>query len=272
MRGTALITGGAIRLGRAFALGLAEMGYDIAIHFNRSQSEAESVVSKVRQIGVRCECFQSDFSKETNFESLMTTVGDRLSNLNLLVNSASVYDAAPIGETTPELFDQQFAVNLRAPYFLTQAFSHYYQSQNYQSQNRQSEALQSGNFRPGNIINIIDNKIAFNQYHYAAYLLSKKALAELTKLAALELAPNIRVNGIAPGVTLPATERSDEYVQWRVKGIPLQRQGTIDYLLQAMQYILDNDFVTGQILMVDGGESLTNVGRNSENYSSSSKP
>ncbi|NJL83866.1 MAG: SDR family NAD(P)-dependent oxidoreductase [Chloroflexaceae bacterium] len=246
MKGTALVTGGAVRLGRAFALNLAELGYDIALHFHRSHRAAQDTLTELRALGVQAEAFQADFSQETNFEPLLAAIGDRLPTLRVLVNSASVYEAAPLCKTTPALFEEQFAVNLRSPYFLMQAFARVCQS--------------------GNIINIIDNKIAFNQYHYSAYLLSKKALAELTKLAALELAPHIRVNGIAPGVTLPANERTPDYIQWRIQGIPLKRQGKINYLFQAMKYILDNDFVTGQILMVDGGESLTNVGKNAENY------
>ncbi|HAC66365.1 MAG TPA: short-chain dehydrogenase [Cyanothece sp. UBA12306] len=246
MKGTALVTGGAIRLGRAFALGLAELGYNVAIHFHESQLAAEATIAEIRRLGVECEGFQANFTQETDFESIITAVGDRFPDFNLLVNSASVYDAAPIAQTTAALFDKQFAVNLRAPFFLSQAFAKLCQS--------------------GNIINIIDNKIAFNQYHYCAYLLSKKSLAQLTKLAAIELAPQIRVNGIAPGVTLPLAQRTQEYIAWRVQGIPLQRQGKIDYLLQAMKYILENEFVTGQILTIDGGESLTNIGKNSENY------
>lgn len=240
------MTGGAIRLGRAFAIGLAKLGYDVAIHFNQSQAAAAATVAEIQTLGVRCESFQTDFSQESDFSTLLQAVRDRFLDLNVLVNSASVYDAAPLMTTSPELFDKQFTVNLRAPYFLTQAFA------------RECSA--------GNIINVIDNKIAFNQYQYSAYLLSKKALAEFTKLAAVELAPGIRVNGIAPGVTLPMSERSPDYIQWRIRGIPLQQQGKVDYLLQAMRYILENSFVTGQILTIDGGESLTNVGQNSENY------
>ncbi len=246
MKGTALVTGGAIRLGRGFAIGLAQLGYNIAIHYNQSHLAAEATLEEIRSFGVQCQGFQADFTKETDLKPIIAAVGDRFPDLNVLINSASVYESASLTETTPQLFDQQFTVNLRTPYFLTKAFAQFCQS--------------------GNIINIIDNKIAFNQYHYCAYLLSKKALAELTKLAAMELAPQIRVNGIAPGVTLFPTTRTEDYRAWRIRGIPLQRQGKIDYLLHALKYILENEFVTGQILTIDGGESLTNIGKNSDNY------
>jgi NAD(P)-dependent dehydrogenase (short-subunit alcohol dehydrogenase family) len=157
-----------------------------------------------------------------------------------------VYDAAPIAETTPDLFAKQFKVNFEAPYFLTQAFAK--------------------NGGTGCVINIIDNKVAFNQYQYSAYLLSKKALAEFTKLAAIELAPQVRVNGIAPGVILPAGSRTSDYIQWRVQGIPVKQQGSTENISQAVSYILNNPFVNGQILFVDGGESLTNVGQNAVTY------
>lgn len=132
------------------------------------------------------------------------------------------------------------------PYFLTKAF-----------------ALQC---KTGSVINIIDNKIAFNQYQYSAYLLSKKALAEMTKLAALELAPAVRVNGLAPGVVLPASVRTQKYIDWRIEGIPVKRQGNTNNITQALYYLLDNDFMCGQILTVDGGESLTNIGQNAANH------
>jgi len=148
--------------------------------------------------------------------------------------------------TSRELLESQFKVNFVTPYLLAGSF-----------------ARRVGR---GQIINIIDNKIAYNQYHYSAYLLSKKSLAEFTKLAALEFAPDIRVNGIAPGVTLPNESRDSAYLRWRIEGIPLAKKGSYSHLMAALSYLLQNDFVTGQILFVDGGESQNLVGRNSENH------
>lgn len=245
-QGAALVTGGAVRLGKAFALSLARAGYDIALHYNASREAAEATAEEIRGAGVECEPFPFDFSAEAEMAPLVEKVAARFPHFNLLLNSASVYQSAPLMETDRALFESQFKVNFQAPYFLTQAFA--------KARDR------------GCIVNIIDNKIAFNQFQYSAYLLSKKALAEFTKLAAVELAPNFRTNGIAPGVTLPADTRTPDYVKWRIQGIPLQRQGTPDNLCQALHYILDNEFVNGQILMVDGGESLTNVGQNAADY------
>jgi pteridine reductase len=248
-RPAALVTGSAIRLGRAIALALAGAGFDIALHYHSSARPVLAAAAEIRALGVECEAFQLDLSNVQAIPTFMDRVGERFPALNLLINSASAYTQATLQETTADVFDAQFAVNLRAPFFLTQAFA------------------RAG--RQGQVINILDNKIAFNQFQYAAYLLSKKALAELTKLAAVELAPNIRVNAVAPGVVLPAGTRSQEYIDWRVQGIPLRFQGETNHIAQAILYLVQNTFVTGQILLVDGGESLTNVGQNAADFDQS---
>lgn len=243
----ALVTGGAVRLGKAIALALATAGFDIALHYNASAAPAETTREEIEALGVRCAIFGQNLAETAQLTSFMEQVVTTFPHLTVLVNSASTYESATIEQTTPDLWEAQFAVNLRAPFFLTQAF-----------------AAQCGQ---GNVINIIDNKIGFNQYHYAAYLLAKKGLMEFTKMAAVELAPHIRVNGVAPGVVLPAASRKPEYVAWRVQGIPLQRQGGPEHITQAILAILHNSFLTGQILVVDGGESLAHVGQNATTFS-----
>jgi len=245
-KGTALVTGGAVRLGKVFTHSLAEAGYNLAIHYNASSDEATATAAEVRKSGVDCETFQFDFSRGNDVYDLITKIRTRFPDLNVLINSAAVYDQATMMETPEAILEKVFKVNFQTPYFLTKAFAQ--------------------QCKRGNVVNIIDNKIAFNQYHYSAYLLSKKALAEFTKLAAIELAPDIRVNGLSPGVVLPASERSKEYVDWRIEGIPVKCQGETINIAQALQYLLNNDFVCGQILTVDGGESLTNIGQNAANY------
>lgn len=244
-RPAALVTGAANRLGLAFARALAGQGYDIALHYHRSADQAEMAATDIRSMGVDCHLFPFDLAS-ADAGQLVTQVIEKLPALNVLVNSASAYGAATIADTEPELLHTQFAVNFSAPFALSRTF--------YNS------------VAHGNIINILDNKIAFQQNNYAAYLLSKKALAELTCLSSVEFAPRVRVNGIAPGVVLPGDTRTSDYVQWRVQGIPLGRQGGVDELIQAMMYLLDNEFVTGQILFVDGGERLNQRGLNAEDY------
>jgi len=175
-------------------------------------------------------------------ESYLREILDQFPYLCLLVNSASIYNQADIAETEIEMLEKQLKINFQAPFHLTRSFAKL--------------------LKRGEVINILDNKIHFNQPQYAAYTLSKKALAEFTSLAALEFAPRFRINGIAPGVILPKESRSSEYLEWRVSGIPLKQMGHPEHLTNAMSYLLDNDFVTGEILNIDGGESQTHVGYN----------
>ncbi|MBE0465248.1 MAG: SDR family oxidoreductase [Halomonadaceae bacterium] len=241
----ALVTGGATRLGRHFSEALADAGYDIALHVNSSREEAEEVAERIRGKGRECEILPCNFLHEP-LDTLVESAKERFPHLSVLLNSASTYQAAPIAETDLAMLETQFRINLFTPLLLTRHFAQI--------------------VRTGCVINIIDNKIAYHQYPYAAYLLSKKGLSDMTQMAALEFAPHIRVNGIAPGVVLPTTQRSRDYIAWRLEGIPIHRQGTPEHLMQAMHYLLDNDFVTGQILCVDGGESVYLEGRHSENY------
>ncbi|WP_301583903.1 SDR family oxidoreductase [Halomonas alkaliantarctica] len=241
----ALVTGGATRLGRYFAEALADKGYDIALHVNSSRDEAEVVAKTIRAKGQRCEIVPCNFLSDSP-EALITTAKQHFPNLSVLLNSASAYEPSPIAETDIAMLETQFRVNMFTPLLLTRYFS---------------EAVENGQ-----VINIIDNKVAYHQYPYAAYLLSKKSLAEMTRMAALEFAPRLRINGIAPGVVLPASQRTSDYIQWRIEGIPVKHQGNPAHLVQALHYLLDNDFVAGQILFVDGGESINLEGRHSENY------
>lgn len=245
-RGAALVTGGAVRLGRVIAMRLARAGFDLALHYGRSEEAAREAREEARALGVECELFPHDLADTEGLDGLVGRVAERFPALNLLVNSASGYEPGTIAETSPAQFERLFRVNLEAPFFLTRAFA------------RRCDE--------GNVVNVLDNKIAFHQFEYAAYLLSKKGLADLTRMAALELAPGIRVNGVAPGVVLPAGTRSPEYIAWRVEGIPLKRQGSPERIADAVLAFVDNDFATGQVVMVDGGEGLGQVGRNATQF------
>jgi len=245
----ALITGAATRLGRHFAEALAHAGYDIALHVNSSRQEADEVAKGIRELGRDCDVFTCNFlsdAAEDDLGELIRHVKARFPQLGVLVNSASAYAPAPIAQTDLAMLETQFRVNMFTPLLLTRHFA---------------EAVDQGR-----VVNIIDNKVAYHQYPYAAYLLSKKSLADMTRMAALEFAPHLRINGIAPGVVLPASQRTSDYIQWRIEGIPANQQGAPEHLVQALHYLLDNAFVVGQILFVDGGESINLEGRHSENY------
>ena len=239
----ALVTGGAVRLGRELALSLAEKKYNIALHYNGSESEAKTTCEDIRKQGVKCELFKENLLEKN---TLVEDVYRKFSRIDVLVNSASWYQQATITETEEEDFDNVFAVNLKAPFFLMRDYAR--------------------KIKEGQIINIIDNKISYNQFVYAAYLLTKKSLADLTKIAALEFSPAIRVNAISPGVVLPAESRSDEYIEFRIQGIPLSKRGWPKHIMKALEYLLENDFLTGQVLTVDGGENINQTGRNAIEY------
>lgn len=241
-----LVTGAGTRLGSLFARHMASRGFDVALHCNASQDGARRLAQELQSNGTQCDVFVQDFTEPFDTDNFIAKVLARFSNLTCLINNASAYEPATSEDTGRDLLETQFRVNFVTPFLLAGSFK--------RSVNR------------GQVINIIDNKIAYNQYHYSAYLLSKKTLAEFTRLAALEFAPHVRVNGIAPGVTLPGETRDSAYLSWRIEGIPLAKKGSDTHLMTALDYLLQNDFVTGQILFVDGGECLNQVGRNAENF------
>lgn len=241
-----LITGAGTRLGSLFARHMARQGFDLALHCHHSVEGATQLAQELGAQGRQCEVFRQDFTEPFDTDVFLQQVQARFPHLNCIINNASAYQAASAQDTHRDLLETQFRVNFTTPFLLAGSFRR-----------------RVGN---GQIINIIDNKIAYHQYHYAAYLLSKKTLAEFTRMAAVEFAPAVRVNGIAPGVTLPGETRDDVYVNWRIAGIPLAKKGSDGHLMMALDYLLKNDFVTGQILFVDGGESLNQVGRNAENF------
>ncbi|MCB1175691.1 MAG: SDR family NAD(P)-dependent oxidoreductase [Leptospiraceae bacterium] len=245
---SALVTGGAVRLGRAFVWHLASRGYHIGIHYNQSDAAARSLKAELERTfhGIQVALLGARFDAAFDAERFVQQAARQLPDLQLLVNSASLYIAGTVADSRLTDFSSQMLVNCFIPIELTRAWS------------RLSGDLQ--------IINIIDNKIHFNQNTYCAYLLSKKALAEFTRMAALEYAPRLRINAIAPGVSLPAESRSNNYLQWRQAAIPMQRIGGSEPLLHGLDYLLDASFVCGQILTVDGGESLMQIGRNAVSY------
>lgn len=235
---TALITGSSKRIGKDIAVYLASEGYDIAIHYNSSFDEALKTSKDIKEAyGVECKLFQADFSIGGATRNLVAKVVEEFGGLSLLVNCASVFERSPMLETSPEFFDKMFKINFKAPYFLTKNFAEVCKKE-------------------GNVINIIDTKATTNQYVYSAYTLAKKMLAEFTKMAAYELAPKIRVNGISPGFILPPEGTDDDYSEKLIKRVPLDKQGDTKNVVDTVKFILENNFLTGQIIAVDGGESL----------------
>lgn len=235
MKVTALITGGADRIGRAIALRCAEMGYDIALHYSRSGAKAEETAAEIRAKGAACRLYRADFSNFAEAVALVDEVS-RAGRLGVLVNNASLFFETTLADGSYEDFELLFNVNFKAPYALTKEFARRVES--------------------GVVINLLDTEIVRSRTKYFDYLLTKKLLAELTRMAALYLAPGIRVNGVAPGLILPPAGHGPEFLLQRAEDIPLKRPGSAEKIAHAVQFLLESDFVTGQVLFVDGGEAL----------------
>jgi NAD(P)-dependent dehydrogenase (short-subunit alcohol dehydrogenase family) len=238
MTKAALITGGAQRIGRTIAEHLAAAGYDIALHYRRSEADANAIAEAVAGRGVTCRTYRADLADPTAAAalSLIDAVMADFPALSVVVNNASVYPAAMLRQTTPALLDENFALHFRSPFFIMQRFV----------------AGTDG----GLIVNMLDTKIRQDGSTHAAYLLSKKSLADLTRMAALEFAPTHRVCGICPGPILPPPGQDAGYLAARGKSVPLQRTGAPAQILSALDYLIHNPFVTGELLHVDGGEHL----------------
>ncbi|MCZ6528514.1 MAG: SDR family oxidoreductase [Candidatus Dadabacteria bacterium] len=236
MSKAALITGGGKRLGKAISLSLAERGYDIAIHYNHSDKEAKETADLIREKGREAEIFQSNLSDIKQARTLLPRVFEVFPKCSILVNSASIFENIGFNDVTEEIFERDFNTNFKAPFFLSQDFS-------------------KGN-NAELIINMLDMRINKIETEHFTYNLTKKALRDFTLMAAKALGPKIRVNGICPGPILPPLDKDIKYLEQIAKDTPLEKPGNPDYIITAVKYLLDNSFVTGQCLFVDGGQHL----------------
>ena len=236
MSKAALVTGSAKRVGRAIALYLAECGYDIALHCNHSLAEAEQAKQEIEALGRKAEIFQFDLVNTEALEGHMASVVQRFSDLELLVNNASIFEREKFQDSDVALYQRHMAVNATAPIFLTQAFAKYVKS--------------------GHVVNLLDADIVKHHGSHFFYLLSKKTLAEFTKMAARDLGPNIRVNAICVGSALPSDQNPPGYEEKLTARLPLQQLGNVDDILQALDYLRASARTTGQLLFPDSGQHL----------------
>ena len=240
MEGAALVTGGAKRIGRAVALALARKGYDLGIHYNTSGARAEELAAEIGSLGRQCELFQFDLADAKSLPLLIERAFEALPNCSVLVNNASVFERVGFMDTDEALFDRMIAINFKAPFFLSQHF-----------------VRRCGPGAAAQIINLLDTQITRNFTQYFVYALSKKAMAEFTRMAARELGPAVRVNGVCPGLIAAAAGSSQESFRKMASRIPAKRTGEPRDVAEAVLYLLDSDFVTGECIFVDGGEHLT---------------
>jgi pteridine reductase len=246
--GAALITGGAKRIGREIALNLAKKGYDIAITYKNSAKEAESLAQKIRKnYQVKCEIFSCDLFELNQTKKLAKEVLKKLPHCNLLVNNASIFNKSKFLTAPDSELMNNLNTHLISPLILSKEFA---------------KNVAEKNIKNAQIINLTDKNIARFDTNYFYYLLTKKTLAEFTKMLSLELAPQIRVNAIALGFILNSIDEKNPSLETQnlIKKIPLKTKGEIENILQAVEFLLTNNFVTGQILFIDGGASLNHAG------------
>ncbi|MGA2821075.1 MAG: SDR family oxidoreductase [Anaerolineales bacterium] len=235
----ALVTGGGIRLGKGIALALAGQRVRVVVHYNRSGAGAEDTVQQIRALGVEAVAIQADLALAGMAPDLIRRAIDALGPLDFLINSAAIFDAdSPTGMTEAS-WDEQFAVNLKAPFFLSLAF-----------------AAQVGRERRAHVLNVADASVGRPAPAHLIYRLTKAALVHMTKDLAIALAPNIQVNAIAPGAILPPVGQGQAYMDELAKKIPALRVGSPEELAKALLYLLHSDFVTGEIIYVSGGAHL----------------
>lgn len=244
----ALVTGAGGRLGRAMALYLAGRGFDVAVHYAGSKAGAQETAAQCRAAGVRAEILQADLLNEAETEGLVARAVTAVGPLTVLINNASIFEHDTVETATADSWDRHIGSNLRAPFFLTQAFA---------AQIPEASVDDAGEFISRSlIINMIDQRVKKLTPEFMTYTIAKMGLWAMTQTTARGLAPKVRVNAIAPGPTLKGARQTDEhFARQRAKTV-LGRGANPDDITAALGYFLDAPSVTGQMIAVDGGQHL----------------
>ena len=233
---TAIVTGGAVRIGRAMALHLARKGFDIALLYHSSGTDSETTMEEARAQGVQCQGYARDLRNLEEAESVIDRILKDFSGVELLVNSAANFIQENVEQTQVETLVNTLNLNLMAPYLLMREYKR--------------------KVNKGLIVNILDERVAKTTPVFAAYSVSKVGLKHLTELAAVEWGQSVRVNGIAPGLILPPQGGPPDYLEKAAKKVPTRTYGNLEDILKALDYLMENTFVNGETLFVDGGGSL----------------
>lgn len=232
---TILITGAARRLGRIFSLACARAGADVVIHHGHSESDSKTLLAEINELGRRAWIVQADLSDSTQTRGLIPLI-NRSTPIHYLINSAAIFDSLTIDSTSIEDWEKHIAINLTAPFLLSQSFA------------RQAEEA-------ARIVNILDWRALRPGADHFPYTISKSALAAMTKSLAIALAPRITVNGLALGAILPPSDgnKNPEII----KNVPLKRWANAEEVEQALLSLLTGPvYITGEIIHVDGGRHL----------------
>lgn len=244
---TALVTGGARRLGKAMALYLARRGHDIAVHYHASASDAEATAAEIRALGVRAEILHADLLDIEATESLVPRAVAALGPLSVLVNNASVFEYDNLASASRTSWDRHMGSNLRAPFVLTQAFA---------AQAPKAELVDDEPRAQALVVNMVDQRVLKPTPEFMTYSLAKAGLWWLTRTSAQALAPDIRVNAIGPGPTMRGIRQSDSHFARQRAATILERGAGPEDVCAALGFLLDAPAVTGQLICVDGGQHL----------------
>ena len=230
MSNTAIITGGSKRIGKSIALTLADMGYNIALHYNRSRKDALALKKILIKKGVDCEIFKADLANPSEARVLIKDINRKMKGISLLVNNASVFYEKSFINVKEKDFDTEFNINFKSPFFLSQQFA-----------KQVSEGM---------IINLLDARVSKVHTAHFVYNLTKNSLMHFTLMLAKELGPEIRVNAICPGPILPADGESITQLKKIAAKTPLKKIGDTSYINSGVRYLVENKFITGEMLYI----------------------
>jgi NAD(P)-dependent dehydrogenase (short-subunit alcohol dehydrogenase family) len=233
-----IITGAATRMGAAIAKKLSGLGVEIVIHYNKSKTNAVKLRKKLIKNKTKVYLVKGDLSKEKDLKKIIKFAKSKMKYFDCLINNASLFENDSLKNFTSKSWSQHLDVNLKAPAYLTKEFSKNIKGKN------------------NNIINIIDQRVFKLTPFFFSYTLSKTGLYTLTKTSAMSLAPNIRVNGIAPGPTIKNKRQSDIHFKKQYLATPLKQQVDIKNICSAVDFFIKNSSITGQVITIDSGQSL----------------
>jgi NAD(P)-dependent dehydrogenase (short-subunit alcohol dehydrogenase family) len=237
--GTVLVTGAGRRLGRTIALDFAKRGWGVGVHYRASHTEALDLVAEIERMGGKAVALAADLARLEALAPLVEACAKRLGPPSCLINNAAYFEGDTLATLDGESWQAHLDVNLRAPVFLTQAFA---------------RALPEG--RPGNVINLIDQKVLRLDPEFFSYTIAKSALWTATRTLAQALAPRIRVNAIAPGPVLPSRTQGEAAFERESRATLLQRPVGAEDVTVAIRFLLDTPSITGQMIALDAGQHL----------------
>jgi len=242
-----LITGAATRVGKAIALHFAEKGWNIALHYFRSSSKAKELKKIIEQNWVKVALIKADLKSPKQVEKIVPLAKKKLGAIDCLINNAALFEKDDISNFTTKSWNDHFNINLLAPTILTKQF-----------------AKQASKKTISNIINIIDQRIFNLTPFFMSYTISKSGLQTLTKTMAMRLGPNIKVNAIAPGPTIKSKRQTDRHFRNQVKSTLLKKSVRLEDICDTVEFLINNNSITGQIMAVDSGQNLSRNRKNEE--------